>query len=430
MSLFDGIRHRLHVLVLGEGYTLDVLSEMRFHRDLDELAGRNALGNETYYREEFHRLSALAWIDRIRQDLRYAVRGLRRSPAFTSAVVFTLALGIGVNAATFALLRRLFVVPPSGVAAPDALRRLYLVSRSDLGTTVLPAIRYPQYAAMRAAIDSTVRVGLFSPPDSTSLRDGASRITMRVSRINNDYFDVLGVRPAVGRFFDDAEGRPEQIAPVVVLSDRYWRRVFDASLVVSGRRATILNATYTIIGVAPRGFDGTDIDAVDAWVPMNTLGLSSPIPWYQTMGPYFKMVTRPLGIAAESRMRAQAEAAIRTVNIPGYYYDSLINVVSALIVEAAGPGERSAPLNIATRAAGVALIVLFIVCANVMNLLLLRGSRRAREIAVRRALGVSRIRLAEQLVVENLVLACIAAVVAVLFALWAAAALRRLILVG
>src|SRR3569833_94728 len=226
MSVIDALRHRPHVLIQGDAYDP----------------------------------SALAWSDRIRQDLRYAVRGLRRSPAFTSAVVFTLALGIGVNAATFALLRRLFVVPPSGVAAPDALRRLYLVSRSDLGTTVLPAIRYPQYAAMRAAIDSTVRVGLFSPPDSTSLRDGASRITMRVSRINNDYFDVLGVRPAVGRFFDDAEGRPEQIAPVVVLSDRYWRRVFDASLAVIGRRVTILNATFTIIGVAPRGFDGTDID--------------------------------------------------------------------------------------------------------------------------------------------------------------------------
>src|SRR4051812_25664810 len=112
MSAFDGIRHRMYVLLRGEAYADEIQREMHFHRDLAALAAlgdtNNVLGNETYYREEVRRMTLQTWIDGIRQDLGYAWRGLVRSPAFTITVVATLALGLGVNAAMFSFLDQVF----------------------------------------------------------------------------------------------------------------------------------------------------------------------------------------------------------------------------------------------------------------------------------------------------------------------------------
>ena len=125
MSRFDGWRHRLYVLIRGEAYADEIRREMHFHRELDTLAETgNTLGNETYYREEVRRMTLLTFVARIRQDAGYALRGLKRSPGFTAAVVLTLGLGIGVNAAMFSLLDRLFLDVPHGVAHPEQVRRL------------------------------------------------------------------------------------------------------------------------------------------------------------------------------------------------------------------------------------------------------------------------------------------------------------------
>ena len=188
MSRFDGLRHRLYVLWRGDAYAREVEREIRFHVELDtlgrsagglaerdaELAARRALGNSTYVREEVRRMTPQLWIDRIRQDATYALRGLRRSPGFTLAVVLTLGLGIGVNAAMFSLLDRIFLQPPSGVAVPGDVRRLYIElgnSPRD-GRLIWPSIEYPQYRAMRAALDSSIKLGLFTAADSTAMRVG------------------------------------------------------------------------------------------------------------------------------------------------------------------------------------------------------------------------------------------------------------------
>lgn len=140
MSLLDGLRHRLYALVRGERYALEVARELRFHTELDtlartndgataanaELAARQMLGNTTYYREEVRRMTLLHWPDRLRQDAGYALRGLRRTPGFTIAVVLTIGLGIGVNAALFSLLDRIFFQAPAGVVRPNEVRRVYL----------------------------------------------------------------------------------------------------------------------------------------------------------------------------------------------------------------------------------------------------------------------------------------------------------------
>src|SRR5262245_51202244 len=139
MSRIRGLAHRLRVLVDPGGYAREVEREIRFHLDREimhkrgagleerqaEDAARRQFGNVTYVREEVRRMTGIGWLDRLRQNLAYAVRGLRQSPAFTAAVVLTLGLGLGVNAAMFTFLDRVFVRPPDGVTKPQEVRRIY-----------------------------------------------------------------------------------------------------------------------------------------------------------------------------------------------------------------------------------------------------------------------------------------------------------------
>ncbi|MEP6493211.1 MAG: ADOP family duplicated permease [bacterium] len=375
-----------------------------------------------------------AWVDRIRQEIGYAARGLKRSPGFTIAVVLTLGLGIGVNASMFSLLNRLFVQPPAGVQRPNEVRRLYLEfvnGSGSAGRLTSPRIEYPQYRALRAALDPSIVLGIYTAPDSTAVRDGNVRIAVRRSLVNPDYFTVAGVRASAGRLFGRDESDIAVATLVAVVSDAFWRDAFNGDRSILGKQVTIGVQQFTIIGVAQPGFTGLDIDAVDVWLPANTnerSGGGMPGPWYNSFGTSFKTVVRPGTPASEQRLLSVGTNAIRPVEIRGWVYDPTIRLVSGPIVEALGPADRATEVTVATRIAGVAFMVLIIACANVTNLLLLRATRRKREIAVRRALGVTRARLVEQLTVESLLLAVCGGVVALVFSSWAGVALRRLVL--
>ena len=447
MSLLDGLRHRLYVLLHGERYGREIERELRFHLELEtlaakhdrtvldaEVAARRALGNATYYREEVRRMTPLAWFDHLRQDLSYAWRGLRRVPGFAIAVVLTLGLGVGVNASLFSFLDALFLRAPEGVTAPGEVRRLY----SDLTNSRAPSSRlvgeaffYPMVTAIAAAEAPSIRVEAFTEPDSAALVEADARITIRTSVVTAGYFRALGVRPERGRFFADAEAHVDEPSEVIVLSDAFWRREFDADERILGKTIHIGSKEYTVIGVAARGFTGIDVDAVDAWLPIGTLASERGMfgePWYQSFTVSFRLIARVPPSVSDARIAASATAAMRTVHIRGWFYDSTQAVVDGPIVRAAGPADRTQEMSISLRLAAVAAMVLLITCANVANLLLVRATRRRREIALRRALGVSTARLCGQLLTESLLLGAIGGVVALMLAFWAGAALRRLLL--
>lgn len=432
MSALDGLRHRLHVALRGNAYTDETRREMEFHRAMADADPDGSLGNETYYREEVRRMTMLAWTDRVGQDVRYAMRGLRRSPGFVVAVALTLGLGVGVNAAMFSLLSRLFVLPPSGVVRPSEVRRIYSNFLNGGTERVFSQqFEYQQYAAMRTAVDSSIALGMFVPSDSVTIRDGNARIATQVSYVNRQFFTVLGVRAAMGRLLAPEEDHVETPTPVMVISDGLWHRAFDANPSVLGHRVKIGSREITIIGVAPPGFTGVDVDANDAWLPANMYeggGGVVGMPWYRACCAGFHLIARPRNRAEEQQIAIAGTNAIRPVRVLGWVYDSTITISAGPILEALGPREPTSDMRVATRISGVVLLVLLIAVANVTNLLLLRTARRGREIAVRRALGVSRARLFEQVAVEAVILALCGGAVALLFAAWAGTALRRLML--
>jgi predicted permease len=444
--VIDGWLHRLRVLVAPEAYAREVEAEIRFHLELEAMhargesaseiealwAARRKFGNVTHVREEVRRMSGMEWIDRIRQDLSYAVRGLRKSPGFTAAVVLTLGLGLGVNAAMFTFLDQVFVKPPASVADPGTVRRLYadFSRRDEAGRYVGAIFRYPQIKEIARTTDSGIAIGVFTNyRDTVSLVAGPRLVVARRALTNAAYFRILGVHPRLGRFFDAIEDRVETPTPVAVISHDLWHRAFNDDPAAVGSTVMLRDRPITIIGIAAEGFTGIELDRTDMWMPINytTKAPTSP-PWYEDSRANFALLTRLPTPATERRFLDVATGAVRSVHMPGLTYDSTTAVRAGPILSALGPTERNKDLSVSLRLGGVALIVLLIAVANVSNLLLVRATRRGREIAVRRALGVSRGRLFEQLFTESVLLAGIAGVASIILALWAGAGLRKLLL--
>ena len=447
MSAIRGWMHRLRVLANPEAYAREVEREIRFHLELEaiqlrgtgletiaaELSARKRFGNVTYTREEVRRMSGIEWLDRIRQNVQYAWRGLRKSPGFTAAVVVTLGLGLGVNAAMFSFLDRVFVQPPAGIVNPQEVRRLYFDMRDRrtserFATTVM---RYPTIRELRREA-GTQPVGVFvSGRDSITLRDGERSLTARRTLATTDYFTVLGVRPSRGRFFDAVEDRIEQPANVAIVSHAFWKRGFNGDTSIIGRTIRIKDRPVTIIGVAGEGFRGVDLDRSDLWMPISHYGSGQTvrgIPWYDSFQNNFAVIMRFADEAAEQRFLPIATRVARSVRMAGYSFDTTGFMRTGPIILAAGPGTRAKEMSISLRLGGVALIILLIAVANVSNLQLVRATRRARETAVRRALGVSRARLFEQLFTEAALLTLLAGATSIVLAFWVGSALRALLL--
>ncbi|MCZ6918764.1 MAG: ABC transporter permease [Gemmatimonadetes bacterium] len=363
------------------------------------------------------------------QDVRYAFRQIRRSPGFTVVAVATLGLGIGANTTIFSLLNALLLRPPPGIHRAD---RLVQIARVQPGQD-FDRISYPNYVDLRNTTEELDDVVAYLP--TTFFVGGAADTELIPGEIvTGNYFHVLGVAPALGRTLQLQDDLVPGAHPVVVISHRYWQRVFGGNPAVVGRALRIGGQLLEIIGVAAEGFVGTEIarNPVDAWVPMMMYhnirdgGVVPPTPIFELRGRSF---LRMFGRLRDGATPVQARAELQTIagGLRAFYGD--LGVAGFALVPGVGltPAERSAVTTLGAVLIGAVAVVLLITCANVTNLLLVRGAIRAREIGVRMALGAGRGRVIRQLLTESFIVAVAGGVAAFLLAFWTAHALPALL---
>ncbi|HYC49835.1 MAG TPA: ADOP family duplicated permease [Gemmatimonadaceae bacterium] len=440
MSWLHGLRHRLRSVIDPAGYERELQDEMRFHVELDAMqqrdadAARRRFGNRTYYQEETRRMTWLASFDVLRQDLGYAWRSVRRAPAFTAMVVGTLALGLGVNAATFSVLDRIFLRPPEGVVDPATVHRLWFETSAmrsyDGKSFMMPASSYAEFRDVADASSKPGNFALYDTDFALTLRQGDSKSRIRAAFATATYFPVLGVRAAIGRVYGPAEDSVGHASPVAVVSHRYWRTTLGGDSAIIGRKLNIERNDYTVVGVMQPNFAGLDLQAVDIWLPLAARP-NMPERWWTKMSVngmqgFYRAANSERDLAFEQMATLAHRGTERRLN--PQYADTLARVLTDPIHGGGDIGEPGKDTILSSRLWIVASIILVIACANVINLLLSRAERRKREIAVRLALGISRARLVRLLTTETVLLALLASAVALLAAWWGGTVLRSQLL--
>jgi len=375
------------------------------------------------------RVRGREWLDGVWQDVRYAARGVRRAPGVALMIVLTLGLGIGANAAMFGIVDRLLLRGPERVRDADRVTRLYVTQPSAGGTEFFTGstVGYVLYANMRDHARAFERVAAYAVTDAT-LGEGDAAERVRSGAATWDFFPLLGVRPQLGRFFGAEEDRPPAGERVAVLGYGLWRRAFAGDPAAVGRTLTLNDETYTIVGVAPRGFTGVELGRVDVWVPMSVRSNGITNDWPTSWNAQWLQVVARLkpGVTPE-QAGADATAAHRRT-YAGEDKDWTGARLSVAPLRYNRQGKESPEAAVSRWLVGVATVVLLIVCANVANLLLARAVRRQREVAVRLALGVRQGRLVRLLLAETVLLGLAGGAAALAVAHWGGRAVRTLLL--
>lgn len=393
------------------GY-LDMVADEKIGRGVDPARARReariALGGIDQVKEEVRTVRAGALIEQLVQDVRYSLRGLRRAPVFASTAILTLALGLGANTAMFSVIDAL-LFRPLAVTDPD---RLVAVYRGEGGS----AFSYPHF--LELADERQAFAGLAAWGGSQAwLRTGGppERITLQI--VSPNYFTVLGVSPVRGSSFVEHSERASR--GTLMISERLWRSRLGTDPSVIGRSVTLGGQPITIVGVVPTAFTGLRPAApADAWVTFASLAdlepgwnINTPQEiWLNLIGRLAPYATTG---SAEAALAASATTADRL---------RLVTAATPIF----DPDARDSAANLAYVIGSVALLVLLIACANVANLLIVRGAARAREIGVRLAVGASRGRMLRQMITESVVLWTLGCAAGLMLAHWTVQAVLAL----
>ncbi|HEY4321004.1 MAG TPA: ADOP family duplicated permease [Gemmatimonadales bacterium] len=365
-------------------------------------------------------MTPLAWLDALRQDLRYATRNLLRAPAFTAVATLSLAIGIGANSAIFALIYSVLLLPLP-VSHPEQLVEV-VHTGPDLPNDIFS---YHDFQSLRQA-SGFAQVTAFGGAGNVEAVHGSEPRSVSVTAVAGNFFATIGILPLQGRLIDAEDERVR--APVVVISADLWTALFNRTPDAIGATITLQGRGFTVIGVTPGSYQGLGYPgSFEAAIPLSTLSLVGGDS-AETAGanaPTLQIVGRVAGRGAAPRAAAMIDATFRSCcaresigagvrGMPAAASIHLVNIehgIASFKFDVAAMFSR-----LLLELMGGAVVVLLAACANIATLLLARALARERELAIRLSLGASRRRLAGQMLVESALLASIGAMAGLMLA--------------
>ncbi len=398
---------------------------LRLGASVDE--ARDQLRQSAERRERV--MSIREWLAGCGDDLRYALRGLVREPVFSVFAVLTLALGIGANAAMFGVVDKLLLRGPAHVREPSRVARMYWTLRQAAGElSTAAAMDQRVYANLVAEAHAFTGLAMYTGAyRGTVLGQGPDVRQVASATASANLMSVLGAQPALGRFFTMDEQDPNTTNRVAVLGYGVWKTDCGGDPHIVGRTITISSRPYTVVGVAPKGFTGADLDRVDIWFPLPIKTGADARHWGpgHSSGPAIVARLKP-GVTFDDASRDATSAYRRTYDGGEKKYAE--GSLSVAPLHYGAGGTESIEASIARWLVGVSAIVLLVACANLVNLLLARTVRRRRELAVRIALGAGRARLLRLLLASSVMLALIGAAAGLVVASVTGTVVRRILL--